>query len=266
MADDTAHDTADEFLHLERRDDHVAVITLDRPKVNAMSLELLRQLEQVASQLHDDLPGAVVVTGGPKIFAAGFEISEIPVGGDASELSTLFRAALDRLSSLPRFVIAAINGVALGGGLELALACDWRIGADDCRVGVPEVQLGVIPGAGGTQRLARLVGPGKAKEIVMTGRQVKADEAGRLGILDEVVPAAEVQDRALAMAAGLARGAVAAQGLAKLAIDLGVEGPLAAGLDREAEAFQQVLQTDDARIGVASFLEQGAGKAKFTGR
>ncbi len=261
-----AENSAGELVHLERRPDHVAVITLDRPKVNAMSLELLRQLERVAAELHDDLPGAVVVTGGPRIFAAGFEISELPVGGDATELSTTFRAALDRLSSLPRLVIAAVNGVALGGGLELALACDWRVGADDSRVGVPEVQLGVIPGAGGTQRLARLVGPGKAKEIVMTGRQVMAEEACRLGILDEVVPAAEVQDVAIDRATALARGAVAAQGLAKLAIDVGADLPLDEGLDREAQAFQQVLLTDDAKIGVQSFLEHGPGKAKFTGR
>src|SRR5258705_11137210 len=163
---------ADELVHVERRPDGVALVTLDRPKVNAMSLELLRQLGDVVRGLHADPPGAVVVTGAGRMFAAGFEISELPVGGDGSEMVALFRAALDGLTSLPRMVIGAVNGVALGGGFELALACDWRIGADDCRLGLPEVLLGLVPGAGGTQRLARLVGPAKAKVMVATGRQV----------------------------------------------------------------------------------------------
>jgi enoyl-CoA hydratase len=256
----------DELVHLTRQDDGVAIVRLDRPKVNAMSIALLGELGDVARALHDDLPGAVVVTGGERAFAAGFEISEMPVGGDAGEVSRLFREALGALASLPRFVVAAVNGVALGGGLELALACDWRVLADNGRVGLPEVLLGVIPGAGGTQRLPRLVGPAKAKEMAMTGRQVGADEALAIGLVDEVVPAAEVQARALAKAAELAAGAVAAQGYIKTAIDEGVDTSLAWGLDREREFFLAVMGTDDARIGVASFLEHGPGKATFTGR
>ena len=256
---------SDELVHLERRDDGVAVVTLDRPKVNAMSIAVLHRLAEIFDDLHADLPGAVVVTGGARNFAAGFEISELPVGGDAMSINRPFRHALERLSSLPRFVIAAVNGVALGGGLELTLACDWRIGADNARLGVPEILLGVIPGAGGTQRLARLVGPAKAKEMAMTGRQVPALEALAMGLLDEIVPADEVQDRALAKAAELALGALAAQGLAKAAVDGGLLGTLDEGLELEAQLFQQAIDTDDARIGVESFLANGPGKATFTG-
>lgn len=258
----------DQFVTLERREDGVAVLRLDRPKVNAMSTELLRQLAAVGRALNADLPGAVVVTGGDRNFAAGFEISEMPVGtaGGGADLSDTFRAALEQLASMPRFVIAAINGVALGGGLELALACDWRIAADNARLGVPEVLLGILPGAGGTQRLPRLVGSSRAKEMAMTGRQVPAEEALRIGLVDEVVPAGQVQARALEKAAELARGALVAQGYIKQAIDQGMDHDLDRGIEHERELFDAVLLTEDAAIGVRSFLENGPGKASFVGR
>jgi enoyl-CoA hydratase len=163
-------------------------------------------------------------------------------------------------------VIAAIAGVALGGGCELALACDLRIASDRAKLGQPEILLGIIPGGGGTQRLARLVGPARAKQMVFTGRQVGADEALRIGLVDEVVPADTVLDRALEQACELARGAVCAQGLAKRAIDEGLAGTLGDGLDLEQELFAASFATEDAGIGVASFLENGPGKATFTGR
>ena len=163
-------------------------------------------------------------------------------------------------------MIAAINGFALGGGLELAMSCDLRIASEKARVGQPEILLGIIPGAGGTQRLTRLVGPAKAKELVWSGRQVRADEALAIGLVDRVVPAEELEDAALAWAAELAKGAVVAMGLAKQAIDEGLDGSLAAGLDAEATAFVEVFGTEDARTGVASFLEHGPGKATFQGR
>src|SRR4029079_4040762 len=161
---------------------------------------------------------------------------------------------------------AAIRGYALGGGCELALACDLRVGAEDARLGPPEILRGVLPGAGGTQRLARLVGPARAKELIWSGRQVRADEAHALGILDRVVPADEVEPTALRWAAELGKGAVVAMGLAKRAIDDGLGVPLAGGLDLEADLFVESFGTDDARLGVESFLEHGAGKANFTGR
>jgi enoyl-CoA hydratase len=163
-------------------------------------------------------------------------------------------------------VIAAVSGFALGGGCELALACDLRIASDKARFGQPEILLGIIPGGGGTQRLARLVGPSRAKNLVLTGRQVGADEALRIGLVDEVVAPDDLHDRACGLAAELAGGAVAAQGLAKRAIDRGLQGSLSAGLDLEQELFSEVFTTEDARIGVASFLEHGPGKATFLGR
>jgi enoyl-CoA hydratase len=254
------------LVHLDRRDDGVAVLTLDNPKVNALSSELLRQLEAAARALTDDPPGAVVVTGGDRLFAAGADISEFGGPAEARAVGGLFLRAFDAVAGIPRCVIAAVSGYALGGGCELALACDLRIASERARLGQPEILLGIIPGGGGTQRLARLVGPARAKDLILTGRQVPADEALRMGLVDEVVAPDELHPRALALAGELARGAVVAQGLAKRAIDQGLQGPLAAGLDLEQDLFADVFGTEDAGIGVASFLEHGPGKATFVGR
>jgi len=254
------------FVTVERREDGVAVIRLDRPKVNALSSALLAQLKAIADDLVADPPGAVVVTGGERVFAAGADITEFEDSGKAKTIGQGFRDALDTLAAVPRFVIAAVNGVALGGGCELAMACDYRIAAANARFGQPEILLGIIPGGGGTQRLPRLVGPARAKELMVTGRQVKADEALRIGLVDEVVPADEVLGRALALAAEVASGPVVASGLIKAAVDEGLEHPLDWGLDREQVYFVDVFETDDARIGTQSFLEHGPGKATFTGK
>ncbi|HEY8527340.1 MAG TPA: enoyl-CoA hydratase-related protein [Acidimicrobiales bacterium] len=258
--------SGDPLVRTERRDDGVAVLRLDNPKVNALSRALLAELEAAARALTDDPPGAVVITGGDRIFAAGADISEFGGSDEARAVGGRFLAALNAVATIPRCVIAAIEGFALGGGCELALACDLRVASDRAKLGQPEILLGIIPGGGGTQRLARLVGPARAKDLVFTGRQVPADEALRIGLVDEVVPAGEALDRALARAAELARGAVVAQGLAKRAIDAGLDGSLADGLALEQELFAEVFATEDARIGVASFLEHGPGKATFVGR
>jgi enoyl-CoA hydratase len=242
------------------------VVRLDNLKVNALSTEVLRQVEAAANGLSADPPGAVVVTGGDRLFAAGADISEFGGPDEARQVGGAFVRALDAVAAIPRCVIASVSGFALGGGCELALACDLRIASDRARFGQPEVLLGVIPGGGGTQRLARLVGPSRAKDLILTGRQVHADEALRIGLVDEVVPHDGLHDRALALAAELAGGAVVAHGLAKRAIDEGLQGGLAAGIELEQELFAQVFATEDARIGVASFLEHGPGKATFTGR
>lgn len=257
MADET-------FVSVERRDDGVAVLRLDRPKVNALSKALLAQLREAADSLIAEPPGAVVVTGGDR-FSAGAEISEFGGPAEAREIGALFRDALGAVAAIPRFTIAAVSRVALGGGCELALCCDWRIAGDNTVLGQPEVLLGIIPGGGGTQRLPRLIGAARAKEIMITGRQVQADEALRIGLVDEVVPAAEVFDRALAKAAEVARGAVVAQAYIKAAVDEGTETTLAWGIDREQLYFVDVFESDDSRIGVRSFLENGPGKADFTG-
>lgn len=254
------------FVELERRDDGVAVVRLDNPKVNALSRTLLEELEAAARSLTGDPPGAVVVTGGDRVFAAGADIGEFGGPDEARDIGARFRAALDAVAAIPRCVIAAIGGVALGGGCELALACDLRIASERARLGQPEILLGIIPGGGGTQRLARLVGPAKAKDLILTGRQVPADEALRIGLVDEIVPPDALHDRALTLAAELASGAVAAQALAKQAIDEGLRADLPTGLTLEQNLFVEVFKTEDAHTGVRSFLQHGPGKATFHGR
>jgi enoyl-CoA hydratase/carnithine racemase len=244
----------------------VVLIRLDRPRANALSLAMLRQLTETVDSLSSDLPGAVVVWGGPRIFSAGAEVAEFNGPSRAAEVADAFRAVGDALARLPRMVIAAINGYALGGGCELALACDLRVAGDTARLGQPEIHLGIIPGGGGTQRLARLVGAARAKDLVVTGRQVGADEALSLGLVDRVVAGDQVLDQALALAEELAGGAVAAQGLAKRAIDDGLDQTLADGLGLEKEAFVASFATEDADIGIASFLATGPGRAEFVGR
>jgi enoyl-CoA hydratase len=254
------------FVSVDRRDDGVAVVRLDRPKMNALSIALLRELAGACARLTTDPPGAVVIWGGPRVFAAGADIAEFGGPAEARRVGSAFLDALEALAAIPRATIAAISGYALGGGCELALACDLRIAADTAKLGQPEVLLGIIPGGGGTQRLPRLVGPSRAKDIIFSGRQVPAGEALAIGLVDRVVPADGLFDAAVAWAAELAQGAVLAQGMAKQAIDEGLEGELAAGLALEQELFVEVFGTDDGRAGVASFLEHGPGKASFKGR
>jgi enoyl-CoA hydratase len=250
----------------ERLDGGVAVVRLDNGRVNALSTELLRQLRDAARALADDPPRSVLVTGGPKVFAAGADISEFAGPDDAAESGDAFLRALNAVAALPRATIASVSGYALGGGCELALACDLRIASTRARFGQPEVLLGIIPGGGGTQRLARLVGPARAKDLIFSGRQVDADEALRIGLVDRVVEPDDLHGAALAWAGELAAGAVVAQGLAKRAIDRGLEISLDGGLDLEQQLFVEVFRTEDARVGVASFQEHGPGKATFTGR
>lgn len=244
------------LVRVERRDDGVAVVTLDNPKVNALSQELLNELGEVFAALGDDLPGAVVVTGGDRLFAAGADVTQFSAER-AADIAATFHRVLDAVAAFPRPTIAAISGYALGGGCELAMACDFRIASEKAVFGQPEILLGIIPGGGGTQRLPRLVGVPKAKELIFTGRQVTSEEALLIGLADEVVAPEALHDRALAKAAELAAGPVQAIALAKAAID---------GTTTEQQAFTDVFQTEDAGIGVASFLEHGPGKATFTGR
>lgn len=258
--------TTDELVHLDRRDDGVAVVTLDNPKVNTLSSAVLHQLRAVIAAFHDDPPGAVVVTGGDRIFAAGADISEFSGPERAAGLGALFRETFDALAELPRVTIAAICGFALGGGCELALACDFRVASDKAKLGQPEILLGIIPGGGGTQRLPRLVGSARAKDLILTGRRVCAPEALSMGLVDEVVPQNEVVSRSIEKAGEFARGPLVAQALAKRAIDRGLDITLDGGLDLEQQVFVESFATDDARTGTTSFLENGPGKATFTGR
>jgi enoyl-CoA hydratase/carnithine racemase len=253
------------YVTVERHPDNVALVRLDRPKANALSGAVLEQLHAVARDLHDDPPGAVVLWGGRRIFAAGADIVELGDSG-AGAVGASFAAALGALASVPRATIAAINGYALGGGLELALACDFRVCAEDSRFGLPEVLLGVIPGGGGTQRLPRLIGSSRAKELILTGRQMRAEEALSIGLVNRAVVPDDVLDAALAWAAELAAGPLVAHGLAKSAIDRGLETSLAGGLAIERDAFVGAAGTEDAARGIASFRENGPGRATFVGR
>ena len=256
----------EDLVLLERRPDGVAVVTLNNPKVNALSQAVLARIKEIALDLTANPPGAVVITGGERIFAAGADISEFGGTAEGDRIGLGFHSALDAVAAIPRFVIAAVSGYALGGGCELSMACDYRIAGEKAVFGQPEVLLGIIPGGGGTQRLPRLVGSSRAKEIVMTGRQVKSDEALRIGLVDEVVPNDQLHERAFALAAEVARGALQAHAAMKRAIDEGMSSTLVDGLLLERQLFTDVFATDDSQIGVKSFLENGPGKATFTGK
>jgi len=257
---------ADAFVAVERTDANVAIVRLQNGKVNSLSSAVLRELRSVAERLTEDPPGAVVIFGNERIFAAGADISEFGGPDEAREIGRLFFDALNAVAAIPRVVIAAVTGPALGGGCELALACDLRIASTSAKFGQPEILLGIIPGGGGTQRLARLIGPSRAKDLILSGRQVRADEAFRMGLIDELVEPEQFEDRVLERAEEFAAGPLLAHAIAKRVIDAGLDATLEAGLELEQSGFIDVFGTEDARIGVESFLAHGPGKATFTGR
>ena len=252
---------------VEVRADGVSVLRLDRPPLNPLSKAMLGALAAAARRVDvDPAVRAVVVTGSAKALAAGADIEEFADPAAARSVTSAFRDALDAIGAVRHPVIAAISGYALGGGLELAMACDLRVAAESARLGQPEILLGIIPGGGATQRLPRLVGVARAKELIWSGRQVRADEALAIGLVDRVVPVDRAEPSAIEWAAMLAAGPTAAIRFAKQVIDRGLDGSLGAGLDLESDAFVEVFATDDAGIGVQSFRDHGPGKAVFTGR
>ena len=236
----------------------VAVVTLNRPPVNALSAALAAELEAVVGRAADPAVRAVVITGSPH-FAAGADIGELKAAASGSSdtpLASSLSTALLALEALSKPTIAAVRGFAFGGGLELALACDFRYLAEDARVGLPEIKLGIFPGAGGTQRLPRLVGLATAREMIYTGRHVKAEEALAIGLADKVFPGDGLLAAAMAGAAVLAQGATVAIGAAKRAINAALGLAMEAGLEVEASGFMACLGTEDAREGLAAFLEK----------
>jgi enoyl-CoA hydratase/carnithine racemase len=244
----------------------VGTLRLDRPPMNAIDIATQDRLKELAEEVsrRDDVR-AVVLYGGEKVFAAGADIKEMQ-RMDHTDMVLRARALQDSFTAvarIPKPVVAAVTGYALGGGCELALCADYRIAADNAKLGQPEILLGLIPGAGGTQRLARLIGPSKAKDLIFTGRHVKADEALALGLVDRVVPAAEVFQEAHAWAARLAQGPAIALRAAKEAIDTGLETDIDTGLAVERTWFAGLFATEDRERGMRSFVEQGPGKAKF---
>ena len=250
-------------------DGAVGVIRLNRPPVNAlnsgMHADLLAAVREAA---RTPQVRAVLLTGGERAFAAGADIKEM-ADLDPDQIAGFGRTlgqAIDELAALDRPVIAAITGYALGAGCEVALAADLRVIAEDARIGLPEITLGVIPGAGGTQRLARLVGVARAKELIFLGRTLTGAEAVRVGLATTAVPAADVAATALELATRLAGGPTRALAAAKLAVDEGSEAPLADGLVLESAQFAALFGTEDQRQGMRSFIERGPGQARFTGR
>ena len=244
----------------------VAVLRLDRPPVNALSVGLLAELRQAGRKTRRrPARSGGDHRYGPYLFGRA-DITEFGGTGRAAEVARGISPVCSTPSpAFPRATVAVISGGAFGGGLELALACDFRFVASGARLGQPEILLGIIPGGGGTQRLARLVGPARAKDIVLTGRHLSAEEALAIGLVDRVVAADTLRTEAMEFASRLAAGAVVAQGLAKRAIDEGLGLSLADGLALERELFARVFATRDAGIGVRSFLESGPGKAEFVG-
>jgi enoyl-CoA hydratase/carnithine racemase len=247
----------------------VGTIRLDRPKMNAINEQLHFEVRAAALEAgkREDIR-AVVLYGGERVFAAGADIkamSQLDATGMVAwgrELTNSFT----EVARIPKPVIAAVTGYALGGGYELALCADLRVLGASAKIGQPEIQLGIIPGAGGTQRVSRLVGPAKAKDLIFTGRHVGAEEALEIGLADAVVPDDEVYATAVAMARKFAAGPPLALAAAKQAIDEGLELPIDDGLKLETRLFAELFGTEDQKIGMTSFIENGPGKARFTGR
>ncbi len=256
-----------EFVSLEVVDG-IGTIRLDRPKMNALNAQVQEEIRSCAHEAaaRDDVK-AVIVYGGERVFAAGADIKEMAEMSytDMVQRSGALTSSFSAVAAIPKPVVAAITGYALGGGCELALCADIRIAADNAVLGQPEVLLGIIPGAGGTQRLSRLVGPSKAKDIIFTGRFVKADEALAIGLVDKVVAADEVYAAAHAWAGQFANAASYALRAAKESIDRGLEVDLQTGLEIERQQFAALFATQDRTIGMTSFVENGPGKAQFTG-
>jgi enoyl-CoA hydratase/carnithine racemase len=257
-----------EFVRLEVADG-VGTIRLDRPKMNALDAAMQEEIRAAAQEAteRDDVK-AVVVYGGERVFAAGADVKEMAQMSytDMIKRSSGLTSAFTAVARIPKPVVAAVTGYALGGGCELALCADVRFAADNATLGQPEILLGIIPGAGGTQRLSRLVGPSRAKDIIFTGRFVKADEALAIGLVDRVVPADQVYDEAVAWARQFAGAATYAVRAAKESIDRGLEVDLDTGMEIERQQFAALFGTEDRSIGMGSFVENGPGKATFEGR
>jgi enoyl-CoA hydratase/carnithine racemase len=257
-----------EFVRVET-EAGIATIRLDRPKMNALNGQLQREIGAAAAEVSADPEvHAVIVYGGERIFAAGADVKEMSESGPAQimDLAAGIQNAFKAVARIPKPVIAAITGYALGGGLELALCADFRVLGEGAQVGQPEILLGIIPGAGGTQRLPRLIGVSKAKDLVYSGRFVNATEALAIGLADMVVPDADVYQAARDLAARYVGGAPLALRAAKQAIDAGLGVDLDDGLEIERLHFTGLFATEDGQAGLRSFLDNGPGKATFSGK
>jgi enoyl-CoA hydratase/carnithine racemase len=255
-----------EFVNLEVADG-IGTIRLNRPPMNALNLRLQEELRAAAHEAtrRDDVR-AVVLYGGEKVFAAGADIKEMETMSytDMVDRGAALQSSFTAVAEIPKPVVAAVTGFALGGGCELALCADVRVCADNARLGQPEITLGIIPGAGGTQRLPRLIGPSKAKDLIFTGRFVAAEEALAIGLVDRVVPAADVYAEAVTWATQFANGPAYALRAAKEAVDRGLEVDLNTGLELERLQFTALFATEDRATGMQAFVAKA--KPKFSGR
>ncbi|NUR92037.1 MAG: enoyl-CoA hydratase/isomerase family protein [Nonomuraea sp.] len=254
-----------EFVNVEVAD-QIATIRLDRPKMNALNIQVQGEIVEAALQVDaDDEVQAVIVYGGERVFAAGVDIKEMADMSyvDMSAHSRALQECFTTVARIGKPVIAAVTGYALGGGCELALCADFRVAGESAKLGQPEILLGLIPGAGGSQRLPRLIGPARAKDLIFTGRHVPAAEALAMGLVDRVVPDEQVYTAALEWAATFVGGPSFALRAAKQAVDQGLEVDLDTGLEIERLHFSGLFATDDAKIGMRAFAEKA--KPKFTG-
>ncbi len=258
-----------EFVNIEDSGtDKVAIIRLDRPKVNALNKQVGLELLEAANTLseRDDIRG-VVLYGGERFFAAGADIAEFPIEGDVRDPAPMvdpLNEAIFAIENLPQITVAAVSGFALGGGCELSMSTDFRICGENAKFGQPEILLGIIPGAGGTQRLTRLVGVTKSKELNYSGRMVDAEEALTIGLVSAVHPDGEVLEKAIKMVASFANGPAALRNAKKAIMD-GLHLSLEEAIGIEKREFTAAFQTDDAVTGITSFLANGPGKAEFSG-
>src|SRR5437868_13870819 len=255
-----------EFVRVER-DDAIATIRLDRPPMNALNAQVQDEIAAAAAEVDaDPVLRAVVLYGGEKVFAAGADIKEMAEASFAQVAldSRRLQAAFTAVARIGKPVVAAVTGYALGGGLELALCADFRVAGESAKLGQPEIGLGIIPGAGGTQRLPRLIGPARAKNLIFSGRHVSAEEALLIGLVDRVVPDVDVYSEALAWAGTFTGAATIALRAAKQAVDQGLEVDLDTGLEIERLQFAGLFATEDAKIGMHAFTEKA--KPKYIGR
>lgn len=260
--------SAMEFVRIEVADG-VATIRLDRPPMNALNAQMQDELAAAAREVGERRDvAAAVIYGGEKVFAAGADVKEMAAmtHAEMAARSDDLQGAFTAVAKIRKPVVAAITGFALGGGCELALCADYRVCADDARLGQPEILLGLIPGAGGTQRLPRLIGPARSKDLILTGRFVEADEALRIGLVDHLVPSAEVYVAARTFASQFVGGPAVALGAAKEAVDRGLEVDLDTGLELERRQFVGLFATQDSRIGMSAFIAKAGGKPRFEGR
>jgi enoyl-CoA hydratase/carnithine racemase len=266
--DSASDDAAPVRLEPFPADERLGILRVERPPVNAFDQRMWDLFDRATASLHDATPyRAVVITGGGRHFAAGADVKELtelsPEQFDAR--NRVLQRAFHALATAPQVTIAAVKGYALGGGCELALAADFRFAGRSAVFGLPEVTLGIMPGSGGTQRLPRVVGPARAKELILSGRRVQADEARAIGLVNRVVDDADVLDAAIAEALGYARGPLSLR-YAKQAVDAAADLPVEAGLELEAGLITRCFESEDGRSGLLSFVADGPGKARFQGR